>query len=465
MFLLLLTVKYPQVFSQEEAWDQPVSRSAGETVKYGLIAGAETLVPVAGLTVFNYLVQQTSWSLPTKESVRQNLTTSWIWEDTDDFAVNQIGHPIQGLFSFGAGRVNGFNFYQSVVFNSFGSFMWETFGESNMASINDFITTTTGSMATGEMFYRLYIEACAQGVPAPLAFIINPMVGFHRLVTGWKPPNTEKNLYRLQLHFGGALAETHYSIPNSEDEVFSFKGPLAEIGANVIYGNPFEQDTRIPYRHFELDISYGLNLEEYNHLRIISDGYLFSFSPIYTERDTMSTGISMHFDFQTHGKFGMEDATVDQYSNALDWTAKYQHKFSQDTLLQLKLHAGVTFFGASKYFADIAVINDYGHVKTDYNNFGGGLNSKLFSILENKWGRLEMSAFYYVLWTFPGTTHFSHGNVYWLYTDLAYYQYLTKHFSLGIAHSYVMERGSFSDGYPDTRKSNEVLKLLVVWNL
>ena len=481
LFVLLVMISSHSIFSQDEGWDVHVPRGAGDNIKYGLIAAAETQLFIWPISVFNYFLLDFSWALPTTDSIRNNFITPWGWEDTDDFAVNQIGHPIHGLVYYGAGRVNGFSYYQSVFFSAFAGFVWETFGEANHGSINDLITTTTSSLAVGEMFYRLYVEAYAWGIPAPLAFIVNPMAGIHRLLTGWVQPDAGRNLYQLRLHAGGGYAVTHYYVSGFEQEVFSFQGPFAEIGANVVYGNPFEQDTHIPYRHFELAVSYGLNPDNYNHLRIISDGYLFSFSPQFThtntQTDTMSTGLSMHFDFQAHGKPGMEDSTVDQYSNALDWTIKYQHLYQQDTesqtapqsalqtALQLKLHAGLTFFGASKYFAGETVINDFGHEKTDYNNFGGGLNAKFYSSIENKWGRLEMSMLYYVIWTYPGATHFSKGNVWWLFTDLGYFHRITKHFSLGFTYSYVMERGSFSDRFLDIHKSNEMAKIFVECNL
>ena len=37
---------------------------------------------------------------------------------------------------------------------AFGSGTWEYFGETNHASLNDFINTTLGGIALGEMFHR-----------------------------------------------------------------------------------------------------------------------------------------------------------------------------------------------------------------------------------------------------------------------------------------------------------------------
>ena len=82
-----------------------------------------------------------------------NMKRGWEW-DLDDFAVNQIGHPYQGNNYFTTGRANGLNFWESAALTAFGSGTWEYFGETNQASLNDFINTTLGGIALGEMFHR-----------------------------------------------------------------------------------------------------------------------------------------------------------------------------------------------------------------------------------------------------------------------------------------------------------------------
>jgi hypothetical protein len=464
LFLLIINKIY--VFSQEAAWDVHVPRSAGENIKHGLIAGAESIASVGFVTVFNLFINKTPWALPSKESIYRNFTEVWWWEDNDDFAVNQLGHPIQGLFSFGAGRANGFSFYQSIFFNTLGGFVWETLGESNFASMNDFITTATGSIAAGEMFYRLYLEAYTAGLPEPLLFFINPMVSVHRLVTGWKPPDTGRNLELLKFYAGGGFATTHYTVSNREKELFYFQGPPAEVGCDIIYGNPFEQDTFVPYRQFEISMSYGINPVIYNNFMFISDGYLFSFSRFFSDADKMSTGLSMHLDYMFVGEFSAEDSTINLYNNALDWTVKYQHLFSQSASFQAKIHAGLTFFGVSKYFANTPVVNDVGHVKKDFNNFGAGPNCKLLLALKHdKLGALEMNLYYYLLFTFPGTTYLDHGTVNTLFADLGYAYSFTKHVCAGIVYSIAREWGSYNKGFITGYKSNDVIKTYVAWNL
>lgn len=451
-------------FPQDNAWDVSEQRPLGDTIKHGFIAGGETLLSNGFVMIMNGPVGGNGWGWPTQESIWINFTTPWEWEDSDGFKVNQFGHPIQGALYQSAGRVNGFGFYESALFSALGSATFEIFGEANLASINDLITTVFGSMSLGEILYRLYLEACAAGVPAPIAFFINPMAGFHRLLAGWKPPGTGRNLYRFQSCLGVAYAISSYSSSYSKQDKYSFKGFFPDIGFKIVYGNPFDQDTQVPFRHFEAAASFGWTPDQHNDIRIVTDGYLFSFSPINTGKDSISTGLTLHFDVVSIGKpdfmaHPKDTATIHQYNNALDWTLKYQHIFSDNAAMQIKYHAGFTFFGVSDYYPPN--IEDHNIM-----NYGPGINSKLFVNLNlNKRSVLELSGFYYMNWIYPwSSSELSNVNVWWLFLDLSYSHFITKQMSLGIAGMFAMERGTFS-GYPDVYKYNKTAKLFVAWNM
>jgi hypothetical protein len=457
MVFLLLCINVWHIFPEESE-----QRTTKEAVIDGLIGSAEALLVNGVVMVYDLITDKvtgrTPWAIPTAETLRLNFTTPWIWEeDIDDFIINQLGHSTQALFYFSAGRANRFGFYESVLFSVLGSFTFEALGEDTQASINDFITTVGSSMVGGEIFYRLYLEACAAGIPAPIAFFINPMAGFHRLISGWKPPNYGRNLYQLRADIGMGYAKTYSPIALHSPDEFRFQGLLGGAGLSVVYGNPFEQDSKVPFQQFELTAFYGRDIWNYMDIRILTDGYLFSSSPVYTDTDKMSTGLSLHLDLLCLGQSDPGQSTVNLYSNALDWTFKYQHLFSQNTALSIKFHLGFTYMGASEFFSP-----ERGEYQ---NNFGAGLNNKILFGLDNtKWGKLELSVFNYGIWVFPGTGTITNGFTYWLYAEIAYYYFITKKLSIGIADTFVIESGIFGN-YPDTRKHNNEARLFVSWNL
>jgi len=435
------------------------SRGAGETIVYGLLGSGEVVFSNLLVMTYNYLYGM-PWAFPTHESVRRNFTMPWIWEDTDGFKVNNIGHPIQGLVYYNAGRVNGFNYYESVFFSALGSFTWEAFSETQQASINDFFITCVGSLSLGEMFYRLYLEACERGVPPFFAMFINPTAGVHRMITRWKPPDYGKNLEQFYFHIGPSYVQTNSSISPGNRERFSFRGPVGDMGFAAIYGNPFEQESRIPFRHFELKMSFGVDPGNYMNIRLISDGYLLSFSPVYTEKNFLSTGLSIHYDFVSQGEYSLYDGTIDQSSFALDWTMKYKHLFSDDAAFETKFHTGYTYLGVSNFYAP-----GIRSSKDELKNYGTGINSKLYiNLIHRKLGRIETSVFYYMLWSYPKTSVLTQGTVLWLFTDAAYILPLTEHVSMGIGDSFSLEYGKYK-GFHDTYKTNNVVKLFVAWNI
>src|SRR5678816_2088269 len=119
-----------------------------------------------------------------------NMKRGWEW-DLDDFTVNQIGHPYQGNNYYTTGRANGLNYWESAAITAFGSGTWEYFGETNQASLNDFINTTMGGIALGEMFHRaawLVRDTHKTGKSRLWseigAMVLDPITGAERFISG-----------------------------------------------------------------------------------------------------------------------------------------------------------------------------------------------------------------------------------------------------------------------------------------
>ncbi|MDR1030515.1 MAG: DUF3943 domain-containing protein [Treponema sp.] len=423
-------------------------------------AAAEALfsnLVLIGITSFMF---NFDWARPTPEIIRANFTDPWEWEAADGFKVNQLGHPYQGSIYFNAGRANGFSFYESFGFTALGSFTWEAFGEGQHAAINDFITTTIAAAPLGEMLHRLYLEADAAGVPAPLTFLISPMDGFNRLITGKHryPAGGKLQAFSLTAGFGASSAAFSTSSGVAEN-IYSFYGPAAHVGLNVVYGDPFTQSSPVPYEHFEAAVSFGLNPGRYLDARVTSDGYLFSFSPDTTH--ALSTGLTLHYDFFSLGEFRMDDSTIDYFGTALDWTVKYHRALDHDWSAEVKAHAGSTFFGVSNYYAPDTA-------EATRKNYGGGVNTKLsFSLMHPKQGAFSLGLLGFCLWTYPGTSRLSSGTASWLFIDAAYTRPISPHVSLGLSTSFAAEIASYtaSGTIPATKKHANCLTLVMTWSL
>jgi hypothetical protein len=135
--------------------------------------------------------------------------------------------------------------------------------------------------------------------------------------------------------------------------------------------------------------------------------------------------------------------------------------------LQLKSHMDFTFLGVSNYYSPSGVSHPYSPEKTIYEikNYGYGFNIKNYFVFDiGKTGKIEVSDFHYLMWTYPGLTSLSKGYVYWHFTDIAYFHFITKHISLGVKGSFARENGTFSD-YPDTRKKSNSVRMNVTYHL
>jgi hypothetical protein len=121
-------------------------------------------------------------------SIKRNLHRSWD-EDTDEFTVNQLGHPYQGSIYHGFARASGLNYWQGLAYTFVGSIFWEIAGETTRPSKNDQISTGIGGSFLGEALFRisnLWLER-ETGSPSwreVVAAAISPPVGFNRLAFG-----------------------------------------------------------------------------------------------------------------------------------------------------------------------------------------------------------------------------------------------------------------------------------------
>jgi hypothetical protein len=197
----------------------------------------------------------------TPKSWWANMQQGWVW-DLDDFTVNQIGHPYQGNNYFNAARANGLSFYESAAVTAFGSATWEFFGETNHASLNDFVNTTLGGIALGEMFHRagwLVRNTNATGRKRLMseigAMALDPVTGYNRFRTGDASRVADKPSEFVPSSLGG-VASAGVLWRGTQTSAFTATGqPFLEVDG--YYGDTNTGHSRTPYDAFWLRLRFG----------------------------------------------------------------------------------------------------------------------------------------------------------------------------------------------------------------
>jgi len=376
------------------------------------------------------------YSQMTFEDIWRNLSNNrWFWEDGDRFLVNQFGHPYQGSTYFAGARANGFSFYESMPFASLGSIMWEVFLEPEPA-INDLITTTVGGIALGEMLHRLFLEVdSSPSVGAKIGgFFVSPISSLNKIYNRPVRETGGGNIYSLSVSSGVEKAFAFFKGHEEQGDAWLYPG--WHVHTNVVYGNPFVQESKTPYEHFELYAGFTTNFASY-HAAIISDGYLFSIdNPMQSATVFTSTGLTMHFDFFNATNDLLDNlgyGNIQFSSSAIGWALKRKRVISENSAIEIKTHAAFTFWGNSMYNAIDDNHKDYWvSLGNNHNTYGMGENIKFsLAFSHKKAGRLEIAAHGYHIFAIPVNNDFSKGNVFFLHSSLNYDLPLGKRIGIG----------------------------------
>jgi hypothetical protein len=418
---------------------------------YFLPALGENILSNSVLYLADRYIIKEPWAQISFDSIKTNFTSPWEW-DGDEYFTNQFGHPYQGSIYHAAARSNGFMFYESLLFDAFGSATWELFFETNTPAINDMISTTIGGASLGEMFHRLYLE-----IPSPLAVLVSPMDAFNGLVTGRRPERKTTNIHSLDVTSGIGYNYSRQSRGEIRDRKLI---PLREthtgsthISCSVVYGNPFIQQSGTPYDHFELSVYADIAYPVWYNFNIRSDGYLFSFNVIDNAKSMASTGLSLHYDLFT-------DRHINFFGESLDWTFKYTHIFNNSRNFEFKGHLGAVVFNAdTSYFFD-----GYTSLRQTENDYGAGVNMKLFvSTARKKWGKLAFSLSVYEVFSIFKNKHTDRADILFLYFDASYAYPIGDHWHIGGGVS-VFRNATLYDLLEDTDKGSYMAKLFISWS-
>lgn len=265
-------------------------------------ASAETFGFNIGLWSFDRYVLDGHYARISWHTIKENFRHGFEW-DNDHLHTNTFDHPYNGSIFFNAGRSNGFNFWQSELFAVGGSAMWEMFMECEYPSTNDIIATPIGGAAIGEVLYRtsdLIIDDRTTGGERfgreAAAFLINPMRGITRVITGraWERRATTGRRFGMppisvEVSLGGRGMVLH---DNDEGSAY---GATAEI--DIEYGDRYESDSQQPYDYFTFLMKLNAMKTQPFLSRVEIVGRLLSKGLVDRPGLSLSVGMFQHFDY------------------------------------------------------------------------------------------------------------------------------------------------------------------------
>ncbi|MCP4292005.1 MAG: DUF3943 domain-containing protein [bacterium] len=244
------------------------------------------------------------------QSWKENMINGFEWDD-NNFATNQFGHPYQGNFYYTAARSSGFSFWESTPFVFAGSLGWEFFSETHHASINDWISTSIGGMALGEILHRLAITVRdneAHGGSRTWretgGFLIDPVGSLNRYLDGdltrvhANQPDRFPNEFRTELDVGArTIGEGYIGDTDSTGAYLQFE---------FDYGDPFFGDMEAPFDHFDFQLQ--LNFNDSSAIgRIAANGLLGGTFLHESESASHIIAAFHHFDYLNNSKMEFGD--------------------------------------------------------------------------------------------------------------------------------------------------------------
>lgn len=256
---LLLAPLRPSLAQDTTVVTPPPPRPAADFAGCGFchrpsvpLAIFEGLLVNAVVNRLNVWVLKDSLYEVTPHSWKTNLRRGWDF-DTDDFMVNMLGHPYQGSMYYASARDNGLGFWAGAPLTFFGSAVWEYFGETTQASINDLVDTGLGGIALGEMFHRVAATirnnengGGGRTLRELAALPFDPVGGLNRLVRGeWSrrgPNPSEHNPVGTVLRVGGGIGRVRG--PDQPTTTSSI------LFADLKYGDSYVDTLRKPFDAF-----------------------------------------------------------------------------------------------------------------------------------------------------------------------------------------------------------------------
>ena len=296
--------------------------------------------------IFDRYVTKKDYAKISWKTVGHNINPAHWQFDDDEFQTNQFGHPYHGSNFYSAFRANGYSFWQAAPAAFAGSYLWETFAETQAPAPNDFINTSYGGIILGETTYRLsnkIVNNRTRGFKRQAsevaAFLVNPMNGLHRITSGqwgkYSNNSAERDSSKIyaEFDFGGRTFNT-----GNKDKQTGWYGHI-----KLLYGTPYE-NYRVPFSNISINTEFGK--DDSSKVNIVSVyGSLAGWEINSTEKHQHLAILSANYDYVNNSAFfyGAQSLRINLLS---------EFDISKKVVVNTSLGAGAVILGAvpDRYF-------------------------------------------------------------------------------------------------------------------
>ena len=347
-----------------------------------LIALSEGVLINGVVYLFDRFILNAPYAQVSFNDISNNFKQGFVW-DNDIFSTNAFFHPYHGGLYFNSARANGLSFWQSVPYTFAGSLTWEFLCENNYPSINDFISTSIGGIAIGEITHRLsylVLDDSKRGLERAgreiLAGLISPMDLFNRILTGeaWRYSlDEEEQRDYLKEKFHINLSVFNRFIADMDK---NYDTSNVAFGATALYGDLFADKERLPYDFFMADINFNIigNQPLIANANVI--GLLWG-KQWEKEPRTFFAGIFQHFEYYHSHSLTGDGKDLYEFAETASFGGgfymKKQKNENQQPVFYGSFHTNFILLGASE--------SDYYSVFQRNYNFGSGYSVKLSALM------------------------------------------------------------------------------------
>ncbi len=395
---------------------------------------------------FGHYVKDGYWTDISWKTAEINLRHGFEY-DPNQFFNNFFSHPYHGNLYFNSARTNGMNFWESGAMAMAGSATWELFMESEFPAFNDWIMTTLGGITLGEGTFRFSSQVLDDRAIGwnrvwreALAFGLNPVGGFNRLVSGQMFHHGETLNY-LRNPLGGYVAVGGRGTSNVTNAPNVPSKPTYELV--MTYGAPYaDKPTRKPFDFFTFRVWFNRGKDVTDgdatpNLIIFERGLLLG-------KNFSGGGGQQHLLglFQNYDMLNNEIIKIGALSVGGTLMSRFPLGGGFD--LVTMPHLGVILMGASNTEYIDPEVAALGRTY----NYGWGFEGKAAALLQHqRFGELLVSYNYWGIHTVEGAAGAERLNV----LDAHYKIPVWKSFGLGLEGFYYHRNADY-DIYPDVTK-------------